>query len=268
MHLSSLLCLMLLLLSMSIKSAQKADATIARSLWLNGSLDEVPAKGVNDRCSLANSTDGDLLDRLVLHNSMNANNGSSKVFCGTYTKASTIKAAGIRSVRNLWAKKCDGWIAFSSINDSSVPFVSLPMQGSEEYGNMWQKVRSIWVYIGRYYLHDYDWFFLSGDDTFLIVENLRSYLASEELKLHLKSSKGGYIGRRMFLDSNQVFNSGGAGYLLDRRSLVDLMTSIESREHSCSPDMQTAQEDVKVSECLAAKGIFPIDTRDEHFRER
>ena len=49
----------------------------------------------------------------------------------------------------------------------------------EEYNNIWQKVRSMW----SYYFKDYDWFHIGDDDLFLLVENLRLYLGSEEIQL-------------------------------------------------------------------------------------
>lgn len=52
---------------------------------------------------------------------------------------------------------------------------------------MWQKTRSIWKYIHHYYLEDYDWFLLGGDDMYYIMENLWYYLLSDEiLERHLK----------------------------------------------------------------------------------
>ena len=255
--LRAFLALALLLESVS----EKFDPYVAQR-----SLNDEGFKRADDRCSLSNSTDGDILDRLVLDFSPKKH---LKIFCGTYTKADTLKYGGIRAIRNSWAKKCDGWIAFSpSKNDSSVPFVSLPMQGVEDYFNMWQKVRAIWKYIGQNYIDDFDWFFLSGDDTFVVMENLRGYLASDSVQAKVAEGKGCFLGRRMFLDASHVFNSGGAGYILDRASLRLLTSSIVSADKSCSPMERTNTEDVKVSECLAAKGIFPIDTRDEHLTER
>ncbi len=54
--------------------------------------------------------------------------------------------------------------------------IALLHEGEESYYNMWQKVRSIWRYIAKHYADDYDYFFLSGDDTFVIMEKLYDYL--------------------------------------------------------------------------------------------
>ena len=41
---------------------------------------------------------------------------------------------------------------------------------------MWQKIRSIWRYIAKYYADDYDYFYLAGDDAYVVMENLYDYL--------------------------------------------------------------------------------------------
>ena len=72
----------------------------------------------------------------------------------------------------------------------------------------------------------------------------------------------------MFLDATRVFNSGGSGYLLDRKSLRLVAAAIATRDPLCSPDVTTSAEDVRMGECLAAKGILPVDSRDDMERER
>ena len=53
-----------------------------------------------------------------------------------------------------------------------------PHFGEEAYDNMWQKTQCILAYVHDNYLDDYDYFWLGGDDFYLIVENLVNYLAS------------------------------------------------------------------------------------------
>jgi glycoprotein-N-acetylgalactosamine 3-beta-galactosyltransferase len=38
----------------------------------------------------------------------------------------------------------------------------------------------MWQYIHHHYRDDYDWFLMGGDDMFIIVENMRKYLTSDE----------------------------------------------------------------------------------------
>jgi glycoprotein-N-acetylgalactosamine 3-beta-galactosyltransferase len=58
--------------------------------------------------------------------------------------------------------------------------VDVPHYGPENYTNMWQKTRSILTHMYDNYFDGYKYFYLSGDDTHLIVENLRRYLYTVE----------------------------------------------------------------------------------------
>ena len=86
----------------------------------------------------------------------------------------------------------------------------------------------MWSYVYDNYYEKYDYFHIGGDDLYLIVENLRLYLESEEIQL---ASNGGhylpdgsedtqiplFMGRRFAENGNKerMFISGGAGeYLL------------------------------------------------------
>lgn len=103
--------------------------------------------------------------------------------------------------------------------------------------NIWQKVRSMWSYIYDNYYEKYDWFHIGGDDLFLLIENLRYYLESEEIKT---AANGGVylpdgtettqtpllLGRRFAYmgDLNEIFDSGGSGYTMNKAALKLLVT--------------------------------------------
>ena len=98
----------------------------------------------------------------------------------------------------------------------SIGTVDIPHVGYERFVAMWQKSRSVWAYIHEHYVDDYDFFWLGGDDFYLIVENLINYLAT----LH----KPGEPEQALLLShqikySNVVFCGGGAGYVLSKMAL-------------------------------------------------
>jgi glycoprotein-N-acetylgalactosamine 3-beta-galactosyltransferase len=65
----------------------------------------------------------------------------------------------------------------------------------------------------------------------------------------------------------KVFNSGGAGYILDKKALNVLATHLDSP--LCYPHQRGFWEDVNVAHCLKVAGnIEPYDTRDKLDRER
>ncbi len=206
-----------------------------------------------------------------------------KVLCLIYTVKNS-HSTSIRAIRDTWGGGCDGFLAFSSSPDPRLPAIALHHKGPESYDNMWQKVRSIWKYVGAHYLNDFDWFFIGGDDMFVLPNNLRTYLASLAYKDGRADprNKEYYVGRR-FHNSNMertfkknrkfprngtlYFNTGGSGYALSHASLRKYLTVADDAEH-CSPTDTTSAEDVMMAKCLYHLGIRVTDSRDLQGRER
>eukprot|EP01039_Chlorochromonas_danica_P000862 gene862-937_t len=196
-----------------------------------------------------------------------------RLFCGIYT-ISTAHEENVRASRDTWGKRCDGFIAFSNLTDPSIPSLAIEHEGVESYQNMWQKSRSIWKTIYQHYHSRYDFFLLGGDDMLILVENLRHYLSSPEIQSLQHSSDGsdgsssGLFLGRVFSPPNQlVFNSGGAGYVIDQKALTVLGENLDRPR--CFPHQKGFWEDVNVANCLLVGGkITPYDTRDRQGRER
>ena len=173
------------------------------------------------------------------------------------------------AIRETWGPKCDGFMAASTVTEREVNAVNIPHEGEEAYENMWQKVRSVWSYVHDHYIDEYEWFYIGGDDLYVIVENLRHYLDSPEIA----TAGGGdnsaplYLGRRFKrggVEESGVFNSGGAGYVLNRAALKLLVGQLPT----CHVHTRSFSEDALVAECLLKAGVVPYDTRDEKGRER
>ena len=101
---------------------------------------------------------------------------------------------------------------------------------------------------------------------YLIVENLRLYLESDEIRLASGAIAPLFLGRRFAEDGdmNRIFNSGGSGYTLKKEALKVLVESFPS----CFPTLFSSAEDVYVASCLRDEGIFPYDTKDSKGGER
>ncbi len=54
--------------------------------------------------------------------------------------------------------------------------ITFPHAGEESDSNRLQKIRSMWGYIADDQGDDYDYFYLTGDDVFVIIENMYDYL--------------------------------------------------------------------------------------------
>jgi hypothetical protein len=79
---------------------------------------------------------------------------------------------------------------------------------------------------------------------------------------------GLFLGRRFYPPNQIGFNSGGAGYILDRVALDVLAAHLDGPP--CFPHQKGFWEDVNTANCLqkVQEHIFPFDTRDEFGRER
>ena len=185
-----------------------------------------------------------------------------KLLCLVYTMAND-HATRIRGIRDTWAGGCDGFLAFSTKSDPRLPAISIPHKGPEDYKNMWQKVRSIWRFVGTHYIDQFDWFHIRGDDMFLLPHNLKTYLTS---LAHLDGAdprtKEYFVGRRFKSTiENEAFNTGGPGYTLSRATLRKFLANMDDAKN-CNAHRTTSMEDVMISVCLRKLGIDFIDTRD------
>ena len=135
-----------------------------------------------------------------------------KLLCGIYTYDKNHPR--IEAVVNAWGWKCDGFFAASTLTDPSIGAINLPHHGEEAYNNMWQKTRSIWAYIYDNYMNDYDYFWLGGDDYYLIVENLLKFLGT----IDSSNGEARLIGHQI-PKGGINFCGGGPDYVLNRMAV-------------------------------------------------
>jgi hypothetical protein len=187
-----------------------------------------------------------------------------KLLCAIYTYEK--KHRNVRAIGETWGWRCDGFFAASTKtvdetnmrehNFDGLGAIDLPHEGPELYENMWMKTRSIWAYIHDHYLDDFDYFFLSGDDTHVIVENLRRVLESMEPAANEVPL---YLGQWIPDNHGTYFCGGGPGYVLNRRSLRLL---VQNAFPSCLPHERNAAEDRLVGECFRTLGIMGNNSVD------
>ncbi len=206
-------------------------------------------------------------DKLVMERGNNnyTKQPRAKIFCHIYTINKNRNF--VQSIRETWGHRCDGFLAASDVADKSIDAVYIPHEGQEAYKNMWQKVRAMWTYVYVTYFDDYDWFHCGGDDMYVIVENLRLYLESEEI---VNASNGGekplLLGQQFYQHGNRsdAYVTGGGGYTLNKAALKTLVTSFPN----CAPHEVTSGEDYMVTQCLSKQGIEAYWTTDETGADR
>jgi glycoprotein-N-acetylgalactosamine 3-beta-galactosyltransferase len=124
---------------------------------------------------------------------------------------------------------------------------------------MWQKVRSIWCYIYTNYYDQYDYFHVAGDDTLIIVENLRNYLWSIDDD---NGTKPLYLGGA-YMAQGITACWGGSGYTLNRVTLKWLVTEAFS-----SPDIRVDSGEDRLMGFTLRPYVRCYDTRDANGGKR
>lgn len=178
-----------------ITTSHVVDPFVAQEQFKNGLLPDPPTDKI-PACSLNDKTHGKLLAYMDLA-VIETEKKTPRVLCGIYTMEKN-HAGNVQATRETWGKRCDGFIAFSTMTDNNIPSVNIFHEGDEHYDNMWQKSRSIWKYIHKHYLDSFDYFLLGGDDMFYIVDNLKNYLMSDEIVKYAEESNGIFLGRRFW----------------------------------------------------------------------
>ena len=210
-----------------------------------------------------------------------------RVFCGVFTIAAPGYDVLLEAVLDTWGRQCDGFLAFSNVTDVLSVYttdtnvvegadthansyrhhqsVHIHTPGGEGYGNMWRKTQAILRYLhGSAWAVHFDFFLLGGDDLYVRVPSFRAYLATLPAR---PPEEPLYLGRSTRASAQLTYNSGGAGYVLNKpalRALVELLDESESGhgDPGCFHADQVSVEDVMVGLCLSRRQIYPLDTRE------
>ena len=148
---------------------------------------------------------------------------------------------------------------------TDLPSLTVRLSGRE---TLWGKTKEMFLQTEQL-AGQYDWVLKADDDTFIFMENLKAMLS------HFNSSSA-LIGGAMWRcrnnpdcqhwedksQSQQMFMSGGAGYVLSREAVRRFR---EGQNQSCRPG-NLGPEDVEMSRCLQRLGVSFIDTRDSEGR--
>ena len=190
-----------------------------------------------------------------------------KILCTIYSSEGSHHK--IPEILQTWGHRCDGFMVGSNATDERIGAVDIYKEGTEEYLNMWQKVRSIWAFIYDNYYDDFDWFHIGGDDMWIIVENLRAYLESDEI---IVASNGGllvpredkmqvplYLGLPVADGPTRRINIGGPGYTINKAALKLLATQ---GLPVFKPHRRTSTEDSTIGQLFDSFNVSPYFTDD------
>ncbi|KAL3817392.1 hypothetical protein ACHAXA_005027, partial [Cyclostephanos tholiformis] len=178
-------------------------------------------------------------------NNMKPRAKKSRILCIIYTAhlPPNYDNPNLRAQAETWGAQCDGFIAASNVTDHSAGSIYLQHKGPEAYSNMWQKVRSMWAYVHEHYREEFDYFHIGGDDTYIVVENLRAYIDGPKV-IQLENSyhdeftaphwmppRNGPKALATWIPhaKKPIVIAGGPGYTLNRAMVDSLMSLIQER---------------------------------------
>uniref|UniRef100_A0A1I7Y357 N-acetylgalactosaminide beta-1,3-galactosyltransferase n=2 Tax=Steinernema glaseri TaxID=37863 RepID=A0A1I7Y357_9BILA len=186
---------------------------------------------------------------------------SGELFCFVVTTQKYHKSRA-QAVAETWLPRCDHGELFTNSSaelSETVPYRTVFSSLDDSYSKLFWKTKMSLYYTYKYVSSDFDWYLKADDDTYVIVENLRSYLST------LDPRKPFYIGFRMKPYLKKGYNSGGAGYVLSNEALRIFSEVLFQNQTLCPFD---EFEDVAMGRCLSNAGIYPEVTVDKEGRQR
>jgi glycoprotein-N-acetylgalactosamine 3-beta-galactosyltransferase len=226
---------------------------------------------------------------------------TTSILC--FIMTNTDRALRVKTVQDTWGKRCNHLLVAS---DQDEPLInSVAMSAASTYENLWNKLNETLHYIWDTYCAtnttsgtQYDWIFKVDDDTYVVMQNLRTFLNSAEVQVKHRNGEPLIYGRLFgwpllsnlkklpnFFDPRQnpenaefarqfyqrvnpretlLYHSGGAGYVMNKPYLELLLKTLRSSATLRGiPD-----EDMAVSINMWYQGVRPQPTRDDQGRER
>lgn len=159
------------------------------------------------------------------------------------------------AVKQTWGKRCDTLLFMTAKADPFLPTVGLNVTEGWKY--LTSKTMEAFRYVLKNHFDDADWFMKVDDDTFVIVENLRYFLASQD------TEKPVFYGHHYAYFVKQGYNGGGAGYVLSKEALrrFGRLKYNQCREEG-------GAEDLEMGKCMEQIGVVPGRSLDAFDRLR
>lgn len=159
-----------------------------------------------------------------------------------------------------WLNKCDHGRIFTSTqiqNRQNISHSTVYRNLNDGYFQLFYK--TIWSFYFAYkdISNQFDWYLKADDDTLVIMNNLRKYLAT------LDPKRAHYLGVTMKYSYD--FYQAGAIYILSNEAVRRFVEKAYGDVEKCP---YFYDEDAGLGRCLYSIGIISEDTRDENGRNR
>ena len=154
-------------------------------------------------------------------------------------------------------------------DDPTMPFVYLNL--TDIYDRITDKTFKTMEYIYDNLMDEFDWFVRANDDTYIIMENLKLFLADKcaDEKVIYGKILNHFRLKPSFKSGNVSagFLQGGSGFLMSRESVRLFVSSMKKDPTFCVMNNGRV-EDQEICDCFRKLNIYPGETRDSLNRQR
>eukprot|EP00557_Chaetoceros_sp_GSL56_P014244 CAMPEP_0176485022 /NCGR_PEP_ID=MMETSP0200_2-20121128/4821_1 /TAXON_ID=947934 /ORGANISM="Chaetoceros sp., Strain GSL56" /LENGTH=338 /DNA_ID=CAMNT_0017881645 /DNA_START=45 /DNA_END=1058 /DNA_ORIENTATION=+ len=194
------------------------------------------------------------LERIRHHIESSKASRNVTLFCAVYTYKGGIKFTD--AIKDTWGKRCDGLLFASDESNSITGHTLIPSNSIYGFGynGMTQRTRAILAYLYDNFLTSFDFFHICGDDTYLIVENLKEFLFESQAWENSNKNNDRYVFAGFLYswgskkhEQLRHYLGGGSGYTLSAKALK---AYAEGPLQVCETSIEGPNEDVHVSNCF------------------
>jgi len=123
------------------------------------------------------------INQLISNTQMNSNKKSSinsaRICCLILTTPKYFNTR-TRAVNATWARRCDKYLFISEYSNNTHHFPIAPIQHlTVGYKHLTKKSTLAFYYAYENLIDQFDWFVKADDDTYIIIENLKSFLQKQ-----------------------------------------------------------------------------------------
>lgn len=179
-----------------------------------------------------------------------------RILCWVMTSPQNHEKKAIH-VKKTWGKRCNKLIFISSQKNDTLPSVALNVSEGREH--LTAKTMMAFRFVYENFMEEADWFMKADDDTYVILENLRYFLSSEN------TNDPVFFGHHFKTIVKQGYFSGGAGYILSKESLRRFGARANNSK-ICRQD--GGAEDAEFGKCMENLGVKVGNSTDALGRSR
>ncbi|CAF1029425.1 unnamed protein product [Adineta ricciae] len=181
-----------------------------------------------------------------------------------------------KAINETWAPRCDRYFFVSEYMEDMMTSEQLnitrhlPIAPLKElnvgYSHLTQKSTLSFIHAYENYLNDYEWFVKADDDTYMVVENLKTFLSEQNASEPITFGYNFKVNMSVhFILVSKGYHSGGAAYVLSREAVRRFYEAHRNSDPKCRKD--GGAEDVEIAKCLRKTGVYPGRSLDKQNRE-